>query len=1013
MNAHTADPEQQFRQTGVRAAEILLGLGYHVIPTKGKDPYEIRWQTNIYPVFDLEARILNGDNIGVLFGQDLGDGTRMIALDVDFEDPKLAAVVRALLPDASVRIGREPKFLMPLRVRDAEAASRDFRFYKGEGPGAESCAIQVLGRGQKAPAGPKQAVVWGIHPGTQKPYVWRPDWAGRNIYQRRPGDWPLIGDLAGFMTGLGAALEPLGWKLREPGHQSTGDPFEGVLSPRMIADARATLESELAALAGMGPGTLRGTRCYELGLRIGAVIKAGHIDLDRTVGRLREAMPDNDNAWTREFQRGVFEAKGFRQAKIGESENVDWAGAAKAQGFNFEGAFKPSPEDEQKFKAEDADAAKDIYRRPLIAGVCDILHKGCRERDAEKSRRLKEMAQGFMASLLAAGMATHAELSAQWEQSILTLHDKAHTAQAQVEKDAVPGLRPTEAGWALCAAKLMAAGKTAGEAIRAAQMSHKTPDDGDPMGREEEEILRGLGTIGWTTDAQGNADSKAWSDFAFFLALQLNVWPFYDSFVQRTVFRRLVKRAPSREAVDDADLARWSSGAGAAVAGLCSLATDRTKPWGGVNYTPAARDVEMWLGDMAHRRDFNSMSSRMKNWEAWDGVRRLDSWMPRYTGHRLFVDKDYDYVSLLGAYWMAGFVSRAEVPGTKFDLTLALAGLGGSAKTKMLRVIANETARGVSVSAFKESGHLKFDSSSNLNHAAMSMAGKLILEMAEMLDLRGHNTESLKAVLTPVSDEGRGIHGKDSYIQLRQFVNVMCVNGVVKDKSAGAVAAELARAATPEARDDLVRGCVREMDFSFLRDPTGNRRIGVVKMLVYEVDTGGLVEELPQLIAEARARATEFGLCEKAGVRELPMPLSLRAMIGELEGDFMVAGDMKRRLTDELSAIAQQIHGKNEKIDDDWRKWTDFLVVYKDMREAVEARTRAERDDLQTALEQLGFKRHNGTGNQLWFVKGVLVERKTQKLVALRFGGGGINSWQLVDYGAVGRPPNERPFNPA
>jgi hypothetical protein len=355
MNAHTADPEQQFRQTGVRAAEILLGLGYHVIPTKGKDPYEIRWQTNIYPVFDLEARILNGDNIGVLFGQDLGDGTRMIALDVDFEDPKLAAVVRALLPDASVRIGREPKFLMPLRVRDAEAASRDFRFYKGEGPGAESCAIQVLGRGQKAPAGPKQAVVWGIHPGTQKPYVWRPDWAGRNIYQRRPGDWPLVGDLAGFMTGLGAALEPLGWKLREPGHQSTGDPFEGVLSPRMIADARATLESELAALAGMGPGTLRGTRCYELGLRIGAVIKAGHIDLDRTVERLREAMPDNDNAWTREFQRGVFEAKGFRQAKIGESENVDWAGAAKAQGAPWgedapgaKPGFNPGSEEKKK-----------------------------------------------------------------------------------------------------------------------------------------------------------------------------------------------------------------------------------------------------------------------------------------------------------------------------------------------------------------------------------------------------------------------------------------------------------------------------------------------------------------------------------------------------------------------------------------------------------------------------------------------------------------------------------------
>jgi hypothetical protein len=348
MNIHENDAQVQFRQAVLRAAQRLMEKGYHVIPLRGKDCYEQGWQTTRHPIAELKPRILAGENIGIVFGQDAGDGTSLIGLDVDLDQPHLANAVRSRLPDASARIGRWPKFLMPLRVRDEEAASRDYTFWDGPNLGASHMAIQVLGRGQRAPAGPKQAAAYGIHPETRQPYVWKKDSEGLTIFDKEPKDWPLIDDLAGLMASIATDMEKHGWRTRTPRAPSEpGATFDGEMSERMVERDRQLIEQELEVISKMTSGMGRGNRAYRLGLRVGATIKAGHIDLDDVLARLEAAMPDNAGD-LRSFERGVEQSEGLRQAKMAESEHVDWEAEAEAQGVKFEEPVKDAPDAEEQ-----------------------------------------------------------------------------------------------------------------------------------------------------------------------------------------------------------------------------------------------------------------------------------------------------------------------------------------------------------------------------------------------------------------------------------------------------------------------------------------------------------------------------------------------------------------------------------------------------------------------------------------------------------------------------------------
>ena len=296
--------KEKFQNHVIERANALLKLGYPVIALQGKIPEGRGWQGANATIEHLASRIRAGCNIGVVFGQDLGDGTGLIALDVDIPIPAISAAIKAALPDSAMRVGNWPKFLMPFRMALADAVSRDLNYYTTGALGSvDHLTIQILGRSKNAGYGPKQAAVDGIHPSTGRPFTWTADEHGRVIFNSSPVGWPVI-ELGGVLEAFDGVMATFGYSRRQPASPGTGNDFEGDVTDEMVKDAQQLIEAALAELAGMGSGTGRGTKALELGRFIGVVIRSGRIDLEDVKARLQAAMPDNWNA-LREFERGV------------------------------------------------------------------------------------------------------------------------------------------------------------------------------------------------------------------------------------------------------------------------------------------------------------------------------------------------------------------------------------------------------------------------------------------------------------------------------------------------------------------------------------------------------------------------------------------------------------------------------------------------------------------------------------------------------------------------------------
>lgn len=860
MNTMHEPPGTRHAQEGAQAAAILLDLGYSLVPVAGKNPYEMGWYEKPYPVFVLQERLARGDNLGMLFGQELADGTFLVALDADLTIPALAAAVRAKMGDVSARIGRRPKFLIPIRVKPEDSFSRDYHFYDSQEVGAARQSIQILGRASKAPHRPKQAVAYGDHPDTGKPYFWEPDSQGRSIYQMRPTDWPLVPNLEALMLDISATMATLGWNCRKRGAATeSGDEFGDEITAEMIDDAQRLFEQGLDDVSTRGAGANRGTSVYTLGLQVGMLIKRGLLDLDQCKRAVDAAMPDDAGHAAYEFENGVNNSKGFRQQKIHEKRNPDWAGAAKAQGFDFEEVLKGAQANEGGFKAEEKADAKEIYRRPLVVAVCDILYDAMRMRDAEARTKAEGVAWGFMSSLLAAGMATTPELVDEWRlraERLNKINATRYIADAQSVLDGVSALQPSEAAWAECAADLLFEKRVSspGAAIRTAQLAHRagpTPKTSDAWALE----IMASQSSDWDREGEDICNDRS-SNLGHFMAYKLGVWPFFDEFTRRITFRRLRPFGSMNCEPNDKELAVWNGRTSKAVAAIYSKATNARALWGLDHYAPKKSDVEIWVSDYASLRSFNSVVDRLASWVAWDGQGRVSDWFGRYMGYRP-VDAAYGYVCKAGAHWIANWVARMMRPGHKFDEILAAIGLEGERKTTLFETLADAVMPGSYLGGQK----FQFDSSSGVNRVAEMTAGKLLVELAELKRLIRMDPEAFKALISGTVDSGRATYSPDSFDQKRQFSFVGTANVTPRGCSPNDITTELL-ALPPERRDARKREIMKTVDAGFLVDGTGSRRFLPALVLKHKMDLGALQGEAEQLIAEAKeiALAADFVL---------------------------------------------------------------------------------------------------------------------------------------------------------
>lgn len=183
----------------------------------------------------------------------------------------------------------------------------------------------------------------------------------------------------------------------------------------------------------------------------------------------------------------------------------------------------------------------------------------------------------------------------------------------------------------------------------------------------------------------------------------------------------------------------------------------------------------------------------------WDGVRRLDTFVPVYLGGEATA-----YTAAAWRCWMISAVARVMRPGCQVHHVPILEGKQGSGKSSAVRALVPNV-------------DWMNDSPIKIGHAdgMDALRGHWLVEFAELESMSGRESSKVKAFISSAVDTFRKAYGKDTEKFPRQCVMIGTVN--------------------PEE--------------GYLRDPTGNRRFWPLKTGDIQVDT--IARDRDQLWAEA------------------------------------------------------------------------------------------------------------------------------------------------------------------
>jgi predicted P-loop ATPase len=329
------------------------------------------------------------------------------------------------------------------------------------------------------------------------------------------------------------------------------------------------------------------------------------------------------------------------------------------------------------------------------------------------------------------------------------------------------------------------------------------------------------------------------------------------------------------------------------------------------------------VGDRARRNSFHPVRNYLEGLK-WDGVPRLDTWLCRYGGA-----DDTPFNRAAGALFLTAAVRRIRKPGSKFDEMLVMESEQGTDKSSALCVLA------VNDDWFSDDLPLNADG----KRVIEALAGRWIVEAAELKGMRRGEIEGLKAFLSRRIDRARM-----SYDRLVSEVPRQCV----------------------------IAGTTNSAQY--LRDTTGNRRFWPVRVKPF--DLPALRRDRDQLWAEAASR-------EAAGASIRLDPSLYGAAANEQEARQI--GDPYLEALE--SALGENLCGKME---------TDAAWTIVDLPTAH--RTQEHNSRLGEAMKKLGWERKRARfkGRTRWcYVRGdeagrvleIEVWRNSERQLEIRVGG--------------------------
>lgn len=214
---------------------------------------------------------------------------------------------------------------------------------------------------------------------------------------------------------------------------------------------------------------------------------------------------------------------------------------------------------------------------------------------------------------------------------------------------------------------------------------------------------------------------------------------------------------------------------------------------------PSLLNMRSVVSLVAHRRSFHPVRQELDSL-AWDGTRRVDTWLSQYLG----AEQD-DYSRTVGRWFLISAVARVMQPGCKVDTMLILEGPQGLRKSSAVQVLAGEE---YFLEDLREVGGVE---------SAKQLRGKWIVELSELDAMRKADSSTIKRFVSQRIDNYRPSYGRSTVDFPRQCVFIGTTN-----------------------------------HYDYLQDETGGRRFWPVKCGA-TIDVDALGRDRDQLWAEAVA----------------------------------------------------------------------------------------------------------------------------------------------------------------